>query len=99
MLAEGQQMLTDILSQLDKLPAERNVKVNVVSDTGAGGISGATDQVQSDVADMNKSMMTMPAVAEQTSQKVSESMGKSGMSGAFSETRSNLNSLTGGMMG
>ena len=61
MLAEGQSMLTDILSQLDKLPAERNVKVNVVSDTGAGGISGASDQVQEDVADMNKSMMTMPA--------------------------------------
>jgi hypothetical protein len=99
MLAEGQQMLTDVLSQLDKLPAERTVKVNVVSDTGAGGISGASDQVQSDVASMNKSMETMPAVAEQTSAKVSSSMGSKGMGGAFSETRGNLNSLTGGMMG
>ena len=99
MLAEGQQMLTDVLSQLDKLPAERTVKVNVVSDTGAGGISGASDQVQSDVASMNKSMETMPAVAEQTASKVSASVGSKGMGGAFSETRGNLNSLTGGMMG
>jgi hypothetical protein len=99
MLAEGQQMLTDILGQLDKLPAERTVKVNVVSDTAGGGISGAADQVNSEVTSMNDSMRTMPAVAEETSSKVSSSMGKSGMSGAFSETRGNLNSLTGGMMG
>jgi hypothetical protein len=99
MLAEGQQMLTDILSQLDKLPAERNVKVNVVSDTGAGGLAGAEDNVTSSVDAMNKSMETMPAVAEQTSAKVSESIGSEGMGGAFSETRGNLNSLTGGMMG
>jgi hypothetical protein len=48
---------------------------------------------------MNRSMETMPAVAEQTSSKVSESIGSKGMGGAFSETRGNLNSLTGGMMG
>ena len=99
MLAEGQQMLTDILSQLDKLPAEKTVKVNVTSPTGAGGVAGAADQVNSEVASMNKSMASMPSVAEQTSSKVSQSFGSKGMGGAFAETRGNLNSLTGGMMG
>jgi hypothetical protein len=99
MLAEGQQMLTDILSQLDKLPAERTVKVNIASDTGAGGITGASDAVTNDVSKMNRSMQTMPGVAQETSSKVSTAMGSKGMGGAFSETRGNLNSLTGGMMG
>src|ERR1035438_1076974 len=92
-------MLTDILSQLDKLPAERNVKINVESSTGAGGITGAADQVNSEVSSMNNSMRSMPAVAEETSSKVSTSMGSKGMGGAFSETRGNVTGLTGGLMG
>lgn len=93
-------MLSDFISQLDKLPAERTVKVSVVSDTGAGGgVTSAADSVKSSVDTMNKSMQSMPAVAEQTSSKVSTAMGAHGLSGAFSNTRSNLNSLTGGMMG
>jgi hypothetical protein len=97
MLAEGQQVLTDILSQLDKLPAERSVKINVTSDDAAGGITDAADSVTSSVDTMNKSMATMPAVAEETSTRVGTSMNS--MGGFMSETKGNLNSLTGGMMG